>query len=723
MAKQYWLGEYFVDLSRNQISQHTQSQTLPPKALAVLTHLAENQGKVVTYDELLDKVWPNAVVTPNTLQRSIAQLRKALGENSKAQEVIKTHAKQGYSLECDVTWFEEQTSLAAAQAKGVESPTEGLETDSAPATHFAPAQDENVHSEAHVVASTDHSKKTSTLWIMAAVIIIIATLFVLPVRDDTSAMKFSDLRYITATDDKEYGAIYSPDGRYIVFNRYFEKLCINHIMAKDAQTMEEFQLTEERATYGGHTLSPDGKTLAYIKHEDCTKPVTQNVCYRLMSLDFEKGLTQPQASEELLRCENSAIRDPLWVDNQHIAMMQHDGERWRLIRFSVADKTSATLFAEEGGNIQSFAYSAQNRQFAVTSMKNDGLQYIEMLTEDGSVLSSHPIVVPQGAPRFMLVKPVFSPVADDLAFSYGGQLYTLTAEGEVSKVEMGVDQRIGGPVFHPDGDRLLGIKGIYDGDVATLSLPDDEGTPTLSVFERSIEEEQVARFQPDSDGIAFISERTGEPQIWLTSASGTRMISQFPKGTNLSNMRWDATGETLLVHSERELYYLSPGAAANVIPFEHPVLQLYHWDSGSRLVVAGILVNGLYKFVEIDLSSLAYRLINNHKVKWATKSANSPLVYIDTLGRIWQYAEVEAKLIGPLGGQGSEKGFVVDEQTVYGINRDNQLWSYELTSGELQMLAEVTPDIDYLTDARGDQLLLSMVIAAKKEVIELSVSR
>ncbi len=48
MAQQYWIGGFFIDLSRNQISQNNQTQTLAPKALAVLTQLAENQGKVVS---------------------------------------------------------------------------------------------------------------------------------------------------------------------------------------------------------------------------------------------------------------------------------------------------------------------------------------------------------------------------------------------------------------------------------------------------------------------------------------------------------------------------------------------------------------------------------------------------------------------------------------------------------------------------------------------------
>ena len=66
---------------------------------------------MVGQDALLDKVWPDTIVSPNTLQRSIAQLRKALGDDGKSQSYIKTHAKQGYSLECDVRWQDQTNSI------------------------------------------------------------------------------------------------------------------------------------------------------------------------------------------------------------------------------------------------------------------------------------------------------------------------------------------------------------------------------------------------------------------------------------------------------------------------------------------------------------------------------------------------------------------------------------------------------------------------------------
>ena len=117
MAKQYWVGDYFIDISRNQVKYHDTTDTLPPKALRVLTYLAEHQGRVISYDELLDAVWQDAIVTPNTLQRSIAQLRKVLEKNN-GTAVIKTHTKQGYSLECEVNWSSPEEHGEAIETNG-----------------------------------------------------------------------------------------------------------------------------------------------------------------------------------------------------------------------------------------------------------------------------------------------------------------------------------------------------------------------------------------------------------------------------------------------------------------------------------------------------------------------------------------------------------------------------------------------------------------------------
>jgi transcriptional activator of cad operon len=249
MIKQYWISGFYIDLTRNQITQNKQPQTIAPKALAVLTYLAENQGKVVSHDALLNEVWPDTIVSPNTLQRSIAQLRKALGDDGKVQSYIKTHAKQGYSLECDVRWHDNTQSKDANSSQvddGVKETLVGKINSNTDTAHIP--QDSK--------ASLIDIKLIS---IVAAIIILgfIGYHYLSPKQ--TSPLTFDSLRSLTATDDKEFDATYTPDGKHIVFHRYLDKLCVNHIWSKNIITQKETQLTKDWGAYGRHSFSKDGK--------------------------------------------------------------------------------------------------------------------------------------------------------------------------------------------------------------------------------------------------------------------------------------------------------------------------------------------------------------------------------------------------------------------------------------------------------------------------------
>ncbi|HEX7760700.1 MAG TPA: winged helix-turn-helix domain-containing protein [Caulobacteraceae bacterium] len=66
------------------------------KALVLLTVLARAEGALVTKDELMAAVWPNAIVEDNAMQVHIVALRKALGP---AAENLRTVHGLGYRLE------------------------------------------------------------------------------------------------------------------------------------------------------------------------------------------------------------------------------------------------------------------------------------------------------------------------------------------------------------------------------------------------------------------------------------------------------------------------------------------------------------------------------------------------------------------------------------------------------------------------------------------------
>ena len=69
---------------------------LTPKAFAVLRHLVERAGRLVTHDELLDAVWPNTHIQPQAIKKLVLDLRKSLGDRAETPLFIETLHRRGY---------------------------------------------------------------------------------------------------------------------------------------------------------------------------------------------------------------------------------------------------------------------------------------------------------------------------------------------------------------------------------------------------------------------------------------------------------------------------------------------------------------------------------------------------------------------------------------------------------------------------------------------------
>jgi DNA-binding winged helix-turn-helix (wHTH) protein len=69
---------------------------LRPQAYQLLRYLASNAGRLVTKEELIKAVWPNVVVTDDSLVQAIGNVRRALGDER--HEVIKTVSRRGYIM-------------------------------------------------------------------------------------------------------------------------------------------------------------------------------------------------------------------------------------------------------------------------------------------------------------------------------------------------------------------------------------------------------------------------------------------------------------------------------------------------------------------------------------------------------------------------------------------------------------------------------------------------
>jgi DNA-binding winged helix-turn-helix (wHTH) protein/Tol biopolymer transport system component len=99
----YQFGPFSLDVGAQQLERDGQVMDLTPKAFHTLVVLIQRRGRVVTKDEIISVVWPNAFVSDDSLSQSIWMLRRVLGDQTNQPQYIATLPRRGYRFIATVT--------------------------------------------------------------------------------------------------------------------------------------------------------------------------------------------------------------------------------------------------------------------------------------------------------------------------------------------------------------------------------------------------------------------------------------------------------------------------------------------------------------------------------------------------------------------------------------------------------------------------------------------
>ena len=98
----YEFGPFRLDARKKLLWRDGEGVPLAPKVLDTLLVLIEHRDRVVSKDELLERVWGRVVVEEGGLARNISVLRKALGEKPDEHQYVVTVPGQGYRFVADL---------------------------------------------------------------------------------------------------------------------------------------------------------------------------------------------------------------------------------------------------------------------------------------------------------------------------------------------------------------------------------------------------------------------------------------------------------------------------------------------------------------------------------------------------------------------------------------------------------------------------------------------
>jgi transcriptional activator of cad operon len=115
------IGAWCINPASGQISRDGESARVEARTMRLLLCLAEHAGEVVSIDDLLDQVWSDVTVAPDSVYQAVTSLRRLLGDDPKQPTYIATVPRLGYRMVATVTpWADPSVVRTGAQTNATD---------------------------------------------------------------------------------------------------------------------------------------------------------------------------------------------------------------------------------------------------------------------------------------------------------------------------------------------------------------------------------------------------------------------------------------------------------------------------------------------------------------------------------------------------------------------------------------------------------------------------
>ncbi len=99
---QFHFTNHVLDADLRELSRAGEPIAVEPQVFDLLIFLVENRDRIVTKDDLMEKIWEGRIVSESTLTSRINAARKAVADSGRDQGMIRTIARKGFRFVGDV---------------------------------------------------------------------------------------------------------------------------------------------------------------------------------------------------------------------------------------------------------------------------------------------------------------------------------------------------------------------------------------------------------------------------------------------------------------------------------------------------------------------------------------------------------------------------------------------------------------------------------------------
>ena len=723
--KIYEFEGFRLDASHFLLYRDGQEIALTPKVVETLLVLVENEGQLLSKDELMERVWGDSIVEESNLSQNLFLLRKTLGKTADGKPFIETLRRRGYRFLPDVRIVKNGKSASNYPVEdGSARGFTRIPSGSVNGRHYSNGTSPRIEYEIPVVEPTTgerHSGSTFSsrpiLIATAASILIVASLIVsgwYSINDRVSSDV--NLKRLTESGDRTDAAI-SPDG--ISFAYVAEKENTFSLRLKNISTESEVEIVgPSDAPLGNPRFSPDGNFIYYFGREGILQiPVFGGEARKIASnswsnfsispdgtlIAFPRGHpTENQSSIVVAATDGSGERiaatrtgPDLYVgwgpapafapDGEHVAVVTAVSSREEEMRVAEIDlrngveremqigavweyieyidwpsKNEMLVAGRRTGEAKSQVWSVNLPGGAAERLTNDFNEYLSFtLSRDKS--------------RIIAIQ-----VVENL------HLWVFDVQtGSARQITSGLSRADGrfGLAVGPDGSVYFSARDKSSYNIYSINA--DGGSPRQLTKDAGRRNIDVA-VAPDSRLIAFSSDRTGSPHLWLMNLDGTE-VRQL---TGLSGENTETESSPSFSSDGKWIYYVSWDQGKGSI-------RKISMQGGEPVAVSRTDKNVYEPVPSPDGKFLAHAVYNDEAAGSPWQVAVTSLDDGNAPERYFNFSAFRLRVRWTLD---SNSVVSIDDQS----GRIN-LWQTNLKSGERQPITNFTTEKIYRFDVSPDQ--------------------